>query len=221
MDELQDTSKIGRWPLRRFEDRLRPVLARYVPRFIETYHLTLMTLIWSFGVVASGFLAQYDMRFLWISSLMIVCQYFTDLLDGTIGRLRNTGLVRWGHYMDHFLDYVFFTALILSYTYLLPSHSHMMVIIAALIQIGFMVNIFLAYGATDKLSISFAGIGPTELRILYIAFNIFLMFYGVTWPIILLPYFAILMGIALVINVFITQKKIWAIDMRHKANDAQ
>jgi phosphatidylglycerophosphate synthase len=31
---------------------------------------------------------------------VIVFQYITDLLDGEIGRKRNTGLIKWGFYMD-------------------------------------------------------------------------------------------------------------------------
>ncbi|MCC2630216.1 MAG: hypothetical protein K0S38_25 [Candidatus Paceibacter sp.] len=216
MEELRDPTKHGNWPLRRFEDRLRPYLAQFVPSFIETYHLTLMTLLWSLGVIVAGYLAQYDIRFLWLSCLMIGLQYVTDLLDGTIGRMRNTGLVLWGHFMDHFLDYVFFTSLILSYAYIFPDHSLVMLIITALIQIGFMINIFLSFVATDKLAISFGGIGPTELRILYILFNIFLIIFGISLPVIILPYFAVLMGVALVINVHSTQKKIWEIDMHNK-----
>jgi phosphatidylglycerophosphate synthase len=210
---LPDNVKSGKWIFREWEDRLRPFLAKYVPANVGTHHLTLMTLVWSFGVVLSGYLAQFNMQWLWLSSLMIVCQYITDLLDGTIGRLRNTGLVKWGYYMDHFLDYIFFTALILSYAYIFPSSENVVLVIIALIQIGFMVNIFLAYGSTSKLEISFAGFGPTEIRLLYIIFNIFLIFFGIAVPVALIAPFAIIMGTSLVVNVYLTQKAIWKLDM--------
>jgi phosphatidylglycerophosphate synthase len=213
-----DTIKKGTWLLREWEDRLRPYLARYVPAKLETYHLTLLTLVWSFGVVISGYFAQFDMHWLWLSCLMIVFQYITDLLDGTIGRMRNTGLIKWGYYMDHFLDYVFFTALILSYAYIFPNTEMVVIFLIALIQIGFMVNIFLAYNASDELKISFAGFGPTEIRLIYILFNIFLLFFGTSIPTELMAPFAIIMGTALILNVYFTQKHIWKVDMKIKSD---
>ncbi len=211
-----DDVKKGKWIFREWEDRLHPHLARYVPAKVQTHHLTLLTLLWSLGVIMSGYLAQFDIRFLWLSCLMIVFQYITDLLDGTIGRMRNTGLIKWGYYMDHFLDYIFFTALILSYAYIFPSSEMVVIFLIGLIQIGFMVNIFLAYGATQKMSISFGGVGPTEIRLAYIFFNIFLMIFGTAIPTELMAPFAIIVGTALIIDIYLTQKAIWKIDMELK-----
>lgn len=210
---MEDSAKTGRWLLRRAEDRLRPKLARLVPRFVETYHLTLMSLVWSAGVIVSGYLAQIDLRWLWLSSAMVACHYITDLLDGTIGRMRNTGLVKWGYYMDHFLDYVFFTALLMSYAYILPSAELPMLMLLSFMQIGFMVSMFLSFSATDKLGISFAGVGPTEVRLLYILFNTYLVYFGTALPVAALPYFTVAVGVVLAIFVLRTQRKIWHLDM--------
>jgi hypothetical protein len=38
---------------------------------------------------------------------MLGPQWFTDCLDGALGRYRDTGIPKWGYYMDHFLDFVF------------------------------------------------------------------------------------------------------------------
>jgi hypothetical protein len=32
----------------------------YLPSWLETHHLTLMTILWSIGVVISGYLARHD-----------------------------------------------------------------------------------------------------------------------------------------------------------------
>ena len=79
----------------------------YIPLQIGTVHLTLMTILWSGGIVMAGYLARTDMRWLWLFSVCIFLQYVTDMLDGAVGRMRNTGLIKWGFYMDHFLDYIF------------------------------------------------------------------------------------------------------------------
>lgn len=85
-------------------DKLLPI----VPRFIETYHLTLFTLIWSSLVILSSYLGS-DTRFVYLFiAVLIIMQYLTDLLDGAIGRARNTGLILWGFFMDHFLTMSFY-----------------------------------------------------------------------------------------------------------------
>lgn len=78
-----------------------------IPQWLETYHLTLMTIVWSAGVLLFGWLAREDPRWLWPSSGMIFLQWLTDCFDGSVGRHRKTGLKLWGFYMDHLLDYFF------------------------------------------------------------------------------------------------------------------
>lgn len=214
--------KGGRWFSREWEDSyLRPRLVKLVPAFVETYHLTLLTLVWSAGVVGFSWLAQDNLHWLWACSLMIVCQYVTDLLDGSIGRARNTGLIKWGYYMDHFLDYIFFTAIIFGYSFIFPSDLRSIFIFLALTQIGFMISLFLSFSVTQDFRISFLNFGPTETRVMYILFNTYLAFFGLEYPSLLMPYFAIATSVVLVAFVYSTQKRIWNIDMEHKKEEGR
>jgi len=77
------------------------------PRWIEGYHLTLMTILWAVGLIAFGYLSKNNLNWLWLSSLMFALQWFTDCFDGALGRHRDTGIPKWGYYMDHLLDFVF------------------------------------------------------------------------------------------------------------------
>src|SRR4051812_47022744 len=88
----------------------RQLAVRVLPKFpgwLQTYHLTMMTLIWSSFILLFSYLASRDLRWLTMVSVMVFLQYVTDHYDGKLGKYRNTGLVRWGYYMDHFLDYIF------------------------------------------------------------------------------------------------------------------
>ena len=211
--------KSGVWLTQSFEDKyLRSFLLRFVPSFVQTYHLTLMTLVWSIVVVWASYMARWDIHWLWVASFMLVCQYITDLLDGAVGRARNTGLIKWGYFMDHFLDYVFFSALILGYAFIFPPDFMYIFILLSLVQIGFLINLFLSFAATNTFKISFARFGPTETRIAYIVFNTYLIFFGIKLPMILLPYFTIACVGVLVIMVYGTQKQLWKIDMANKHN---
>ena len=199
------------------EQRLIRSTIGKVPRWIEGYHLTLMTIPWSAGLILCGFLAQTNRSWLWLSSLLIFLQWFTDSYDGALGRLRDTGIPKWGYYMDHFLDYVFLAAILIGYSFLFGGSNVRVVFLVLAIFVGFMMNSYISFAATTEFKISFLGFGPTEGRILFILFNTYLIFFGVGWVernlIWAVP---ILLG-GLAVVVYRTQSYIWKVDMADKA----
>ena len=113
--------KAGKWAFANLERRMVTWLVPKVPSWLETYHLTMLTLLWSIGIVVSR--ACWPARvihWLWLVSGLIVLQYLSDVLDGAVGRHRDTGLVKWGFYMDHFLDFLFLASIIVGYSIALP-----------------------------------------------------------------------------------------------------
>lgn len=188
------------------------------PRWIEGYHLTLMTIPWSAGLVVFGWLAARtdSLHWLWLSSLMLVLQWFTDCFDGALGRRRDTGIPKWGFYMDHLLDFVFMAAILIGYSFLLEGISRQIVYGLIPVFACFMASSFLSFGATGQFKITYMGTGPTEIRIGFIVLNTILILFGVPWIEPLLPY--ILGGAIVVLGVIVfrTQKYIWAIDMSDK-----
>ena len=99
-DRFAGDKKKGDWFLAKAEKRMVNWMAPRVPSCLETYHLTLFTLLWSIGIVACSFLARENINWLWAVSLFIFLQYISDVLDGAVCRYRDTGLVKWGYYMD-------------------------------------------------------------------------------------------------------------------------
>ena len=104
--------KTGKWAFATLERRMVTWLVPKVPSWLETYHLTMLTLVWCIGIVIASLLARQSMHWLWLVSAFIVLQYLSDVLDGAVGRYRDTGLVKWGFYMDHFLDFLFLLSII-------------------------------------------------------------------------------------------------------------
>ncbi len=208
--------KEGKWLMARAEDRLREWLVPMVPARIETYHLTASTLVWCFFIIVCSALARFDMRWLWVVSLMIFLQYITDLLDGAIGRARDTGLIKWGFYMDHLLDYLFLLSILIGYSFLVNDHFKFMLFFVMALFGAFMVNSFLQFAATNEFRISYLGVGPTEVRILFIGINTLLIFFGKTYLARALPIVLILSAFGLFVTVFRTQKDLWKIDMDAK-----
>jgi hypothetical protein len=193
----------------------RRVLPR-VPRWLETYHLTLLTLAWCVGLVFFGRLAARDLRWLWASSLMVVLHYVTDHFDGKVGKFRGTGLVRWGFYMDHLLDFFFLCALLAGYSFVLPASSHFDLLLVLSVFGGFFVNSFLSLTATGRFHISHAKLGPTEFRAAVVVINALLISHGTRPMANALPYVAACGLAVLCIVVFHTQRELWRRDMEYK-----
>ena len=199
-----------------FERRLAVRVLPRIPSWLETYHLTMLTLVWSGLILFFSYLAARDLRWLWGVSAMVALQYVTDHYDGKIGKYRGTGLVRWGYYMDHLLDYVFLCSVIIGYAFILPEKSRYQILIMLAIFAGYEVSTFLAFAATDRLKISYLKFGPTEFRLALIIINALLVQYGTRTMANGLKYVNIGAAIGLALMVYRTHKVIWALDMKHK-----
>jgi phosphatidylglycerophosphate synthase len=206
---------LAKWE-RKFIDWLTPKF----PRWLQGYHLTLMTLAWSAGLIAFGLMASSNPAWLWLSSLMLVLQWFTDCFDGALGKFRDTGIPKWGYYMDHFLDFVFMCALFIGYSFLVEGTSKALVFLLIPVFGSFMASSFLSFGATGEFKITYLGAGPTEIRIAFIVLNCLLIWFGTAWIEKLLLFILILAVIFLCVVVYRTQAYIWQIDMQDKASRA-
>jgi phosphatidylglycerophosphate synthase len=213
---FQGDKKFGQSILHSQEEWLKKKLIPWVPSWLETNHLTLLSIVWSLLVVAFSYLARANVHWLWAVCGMIVGQYITDLLDGAIGRLRNTGLVKWGFYMDHFLDFMFLCAMLIGYALLIPQAYRTNVFFIMTIFAGFMVHSFLSFAATNRFQIAYMGIGPTELRIGFILANIGIIIAGAAIIIKVIPYIVMIAFFGLCVTVYRTQQELWRIDMAAK-----
>ena len=207
-----------RSPLANIEKKFIQSNVDKFPPWIEGYHLTLTTLWWSGGTILFGWLAGFaSLHFLWLSSLMLFMQWFTDSFDGALGRHRDFGIPKWGFYMDHLLDFVFMGAVIMSYGFLVePAYTYMLFILG-FFYLLLMVNSFLAFAATTEFKITYLGVGPTEVRLIFIILNTIIIFSGSARIVeILTPWALTLTFIGSVFIVARTSKNVWALDMKDK-----
>jgi len=186
-----------------------------VPGWLRSHHLTYTTILWSLAIIISGFLAKKDLNWLWLTSVMIFMQWLTDSLDGSVGRYRKEGLVKWGYYMDHFLDYIFLCSILIGYSFFMNDMFNSLFFILAIFG-AFMVNSYLSFSATNKFTITYLGFGPTEARLLFIIINTLLVIFGKTYLHQFLPYILIFSLLGLIVVVNRTQKQIWEEDMKIK-----
>ena len=212
-EEFAGASKVNTSFLSPLERRLAPIVLPRIPKWLETYHLTMLTLVWSLLILLFSFLAAKNLRWLWAVSAMIALQWLTDHYDGKIGKYRNTGLVRWGYYMDHLLDYFFLCSILIGYSFILPESSRFQLLLMLALFGAYDFSTFLAFAATSKLQISYLKFGPTEFRLALIVINGLLISFGTKHMISGLKWVNAGAAVGLCVLVYTTHKKIWQLDM--------
>ena len=203
-------------PLAKVERQFIDATVVKIPPWLGSYHLTLMTIPWTAGLIGFGALARDNLHWLWLSSLMLFLQWLTDCYDGTLGRLRDTGLVKWGFYMDHLLDFLFMSAIFIGYAFLVEPKTQFLLFLFMLVYGSLMVHSFLAFSATGEFKITYMGAGPTEIRLLFIIVNPLIIFFGIGWFVAVLPWALGIFFAAFCFVVYQTQTRIWKIDMDDK-----
>jgi phosphatidylglycerophosphate synthase len=149
---------------------------------------------------------------LWAASAVIAAQYVTDAIDGKVGVLRGAGLVRWGFYMDHFLDYVFLCSILLGYGLLVPDRFQWLMTALVAIAGAFMASSFLACTVTGELGISYVKVGPIEIRLVFMAVNAWLATVGRASLTAVLPSILLLAGAVLSAMVYQIQRRFRELD---------
>jgi phosphatidylglycerophosphate synthase len=198
------------------ERRLARFVLPRVPAWLQTYHLTMLTPVWSALIVLFSYLAKLNIHWLWMVNLMIVFHYFTDHFDGKLGKYRDTGLCRWGFYMDHFFDYGFLSSVLIGYAFILPERALFNMLLVICVFSAFMFHTFLMLSATDEFKVSFFRLGPTEFRIALIIINALLVKFGVR-PLKGALFWVAASGVvALALLAYQTQRKLWRLDMHAK-----
>ncbi len=207
--------------LAKYERKLIDSNVSRFPAWIQGYHLTLMTIPLSAGLIIFGYLAVGNINWLWASSIMIFLQWFTDSFDGALGRFRDTGIPKWGFFMDHFLDFVFMCAILIGYSFLFEGLNKQIIYLLIPIFGCFMVSSYLSFGATGEFKITYLAAGPTEIRIYFIILNLLIMVFGTGWLAKILIFLLPVSIVVLYIIVYRTQKYIWKLDMQAKNTDRQ
>ncbi len=148
-----------------------------MPLWVNSDILTILGILGSVLIFFSYWLTNIDKNFLWLASLGIFINWFGDSLDGTLARYRKVERPRYGFFIDHILDsfsaVLFFIGIGLS--------PYVRLEIAALACITYLlllvlININTVVGGEFK--ISYAKIGPTEIRIIFILANTIIFFLG-------------------------------------------
>jgi archaetidylinositol phosphate synthase len=147
------------------EKQLLIAIAGRLPAWISSDHLTLLGLL---AMPAAGLAFAAIPLTPWSAALFaaaLVVNWFGDSLDGTLARVRCQPRPRYGYYVDHVIDLAGTAALVGG---MAASGLMSPTVALALLAAYFLVSAetYLATHSVGIFRLSFAGIGPTELRIL-------------------------------------------------------
>jgi len=147
------------------EKRLLIAIARRLPGWLSSDHLTLLGLL---AMPAAGLAFAAIPITRWAAPLValaLAINWFGDSLDGTLARVRCQPRPRYGYYVDHVIDLAGTAALVGG---MAASGLMTPTIALALVAAYYLVSAetFLATHSVGVFRLSFAGFGPTELRIL-------------------------------------------------------
>lgn len=145
-------------------------MAEMQPKWITSDMLTLIGVAGAVVVAAGYILSNLDVRWLWLASFGFFMNWYGDSLDGTLARVRNIQRPVYGFYLDHCVDGVTMTLICvgagLSKMLLLPL-AMAVLSVYLLLSISVYINAHLK----GEFKLTFAGMGPTEFRIVMIVVN--------------------------------------------------
>jgi archaetidylinositol phosphate synthase len=150
------------------EKQLLIAIARRLPPWISSDQLTLLGLV---SMPAAAVALAHISNSPWnavLFALALAANWFGDSLDGTVARVRQQPRPNYGYYVDHVIDLAGTAALIAGMVASGLVHSTIAVtMLAAYVLVS--AETYLATHTVGVFRISFAGIGPTELRLVLAA----------------------------------------------------
>lgn len=146
-------------------------LCRRIPSWVTPDQLTSLgvcgAILTGIGYAATNFRPE----FLFLASFGLIVNWLGDSLDGSLARFRRIERPRYGFFIDHSMDAASNLAIAVG----LGLSPYVDMGASLFTLVGYLLlglSVFLNGHVSGKFQLSFVGFGPTELRIVMIAFNL-------------------------------------------------
>lgn len=143
-------------------------LAQRQPKWMTSDILTFFGVAAAIFYTAFCWLAQINVNFFWLSSLCLVLNWYGDSLDGTLARVREAQRPKYGFFIDHSVDALTTCMFCIG----LGLSPLMDLSISLFITAGYLCMSIYTYLSTivmGKFRLTYASLGPTEMRLIIIA----------------------------------------------------
>jgi archaetidylinositol phosphate synthase len=166
-------TSLNRWNEGFFRPLERSVLGWLVarmPPWVTPDVLTGVGVVGAIITFAGYALSGSRPAFLWLATLGLAINWFGDSLDGTLARFRHIERPRYGYYLDNTIDCI--AALLLALGIGLSGYVRCDLCFFALSAYMMMsVLTFVRANVTGIFQISYAAVGPTEVRVAFAVLN--------------------------------------------------
>lgn len=169
-----DAKRIQTSILNALEKKILVWLAERQPSWVTS---DILTWTGTFGsiVIAVGYvLSASDIRWLWLSSLGFVINWYGDSLDGTLARVRKQQRPVYGYYLDHTVDAI--NEVIMFVGVGLSGLVHLeLALFILIVYLMMTINVSINAHLKKEFRLTYAKLGPTEFRIIMIVINTLLI----------------------------------------------
>jgi len=152
-------------------------LARVMPAWVTPDLLTTIGFLASILIAVSYGLTSYNPAFLWLASLGFVLNWFGDSLDGTLARYRKIERPHYGFFIDHLTDTISVVLVFIGLG-LSPYVDLTVALLGAITYLQTSIVVYLLMITKGVFRISYAKVGPTEIRAIAILANAVIFFIG-------------------------------------------
>lgn len=157
----------------RYEKKILLAIARRLPLWATPDFLTGVGIIAALIIGTAYLLSKTHPWLLWVAVLGWIIHWFGDSLDGTVARVRGIERPRYGHFLDHFVDTL--VTLYISMGFAFSGYGQPLIWLFVVIGYYLVsINSYLSAAVVKRIKLSYGILGPTEARLLFIAFTIFI-----------------------------------------------
>ena len=175
MEEIKQSKRIQTSILNGPEHKALMWLAARQPRWVTSDVLTLTGFIGAVIIGVGYVLSNQNVAWLWLSSFGFLVNWYGDSLDGNLARYRHTQRPTYGYYLDHTVD-----AINEIFMFIGIGLSAMMniwiAVIGYILYLLLTLNVSIDAHLKKEFRLTYAGMGPTELRIILVIVNTLYIF---------------------------------------------
>ena len=144
---------------------------KWVTSDLLTWAGTLGAALFALGYI----LTHLNINWLWLSTFGLIVNWYGDSLDGTLARVRNTQRPIYGYYLDHTVDGINETLMFVGIG-LSPFLNLYTALAMLVVYLQLTLNVSMNAHLKAEFKLTYAGLGPTEFRLVAILLNTLLIF---------------------------------------------
>ncbi len=170
---MQPMNRVQGNIVNRQERRFLDWACSMMPDAVTSDHLTLFGVLGAVFVLVGYVASHAGPIWLWLSVLGYVMHWFGDSMDGSLARFRKAARPRYGYFLDHSVD-AFCILLMVGGMGLTPCVRLDVALFMVIGYFALSIHVFLKNHVTGTFQLSFMALGPTELRMLFIALTLWM-----------------------------------------------